>query len=136
MIKSATKDDIPRIVAMVKKFHASADQPQEFIESDAVGFVSEMIQSPSAIVLTTEKSVIAGILAQSPINIGWKICFELCWWSEDGKGSLLAKSFMKTALELGANEIRFSCRSSTPEIGNHLERMGFSHDELVYRRVF
>ena len=136
MVKSATKDDIPRIVAMMREFHASAEQPQEFIEGDAAAFVSEMIQNQRAIVLATEKGFIAGFMAQSPVNIGWNVCFELYWWAKDGKGDALAKKFMKTALELGANEIRFSYRPNTPKIGKHLERMGYVRDEICYRKVF
>lgn len=131
--RDAVASDLPMIVDLLEQFHGEADQPQEFNRQDTVEFMAGMIENH--IVIVSENGVICGIIAPTPVNKAWKVAFELYWYAKDGKGGKLLMNFMKTARELGASEIRLSSRVTTPKIGKFLERMGFSHDEQVYRSV-
>ncbi len=135
MIRDATLDDADMIVELWGRFHAQASPPYEFVADDASAFIGGMIESQDAIVLVSGRGVVCGFLVPAPVNFAWKIAMELCWWAEDGKGGELMKAFKKQALDMGADEIRISCRASTPKIGSHLERTGFALDEQVYTRI-
>lgn len=135
MIREATSSDVTMIVGLLHNFHAQDNPPYSFDADDTATFISNMIENPNAIVLVSDAGVICGFLAPCPVSFAWKIAMELYWWAEDGKGSQLMKSFKKHALDMGASEMRISCRASTPKIGSHLERTGFALDEQVYTRV-
>ena len=135
MIRAAKQSDIPMIVALWEDFHAEANPPYSFDKPSAYAFVGGMIESKDAIVLVSSRGVICGFVTPNPVNFEWKMAMELYWWAEDGKGGELMKAFKKQARDMGADEIRISCRASTPKVGNHLERTGFALDEQVYTRI-
>lgn len=135
MIREATNNDVAKIVDLLERFHADAEQPQRFIEKDTTVFMAGMIESPDAIVLISEDGLICGLIGSSPINSSWKIAFELFWYATDGQGSALLDEYMKKTDELGVDEVRLSHRAVTPKVGNHFNRMGLAHDETVYSRL-
>lgn len=136
MIRDATTADIPRIVDMMQRFHAIASQPQEFCRDSMASFMTGLIEAPGGIVLICDGGMISGAVTPSPVNAKWLICFELSWWSERARdGVRLMKTFAERAEIMGASEIRFSFRASTPKIGKFLIKSGFTHDEQVYTRL-
>lgn len=134
MIRTALIKDVPHIVDMMRDFHASADQPQEFDGASAFLFISDMIHN-NHIAYVSKGGFICGFVTPSPVNSEWKIALELYLWAEDGKGVQLMNAFTEAAERRGAKEVRFSCRANTPKFENHLHRVGYSHDEQVYTRV-
>lgn len=116
------------------EFHDKAGQPQTFDADSARDFMAGMIEG-GQIVLVNRGGFICGFVTPSPVNSKWFLALELFWWSDGGGGVALMDGFTKVAIERGANEIRFSCRASTPKIERYLKRVGYSHDEQVYKKV-
>lgn len=134
MIRTAIIKDVPNIVRMMREFHSEAKQLQEFDDISAYNFMANMIHE-NHIVYVSKGGFICGFVTPSPINSEWKIAMELFLWAKDGKGVQLMNAFTEAAERRGASEVRFSCRANTPKFENHLQRVGYTHDEQVYTRV-
>lgn len=132
-MRRARFSDIDRIVKLLERFHAQADQWQDFVRKDTERFIRNMM--PNGTVLVSDGGVICGFVTSSPVNSQWLIAMELYWYAEDGSGERLLQGFEQAAREQGANEIRMSHRASTGKVGRHLEKRGYRHDETVYARI-
>ena len=121
----ATVQDLPRLLQMGEKFHRMSQLPCRF---DAVAFGQTLLRLMNAndkTVLVTERGMIGGAIIPSYCDPDWNMAIELFWYSEDGRGLSLLRSFERWAKDKGADEIRMSSISSLPKAERIYTKMGY-----------
>jgi GNAT superfamily N-acetyltransferase len=134
MVRPATLDDIPALLAMGKAFHAESLLPCAF-DLDAMGAVlRQMIESDGAAVLMTDSGVIGGAMNPAYCDPTWLYAVELFWWAH-GDGMKLLRSFERWAQQAGAKEIRMTSLATLPRADRILRCVGYAPAEISYSKV-
>lgn len=134
MVRPATLDDIPALLAMGKAFHAAAILPCAF-DLNAMGAVLQaMIEADSAAVLMTDSGVIGGAINPAYCDPTWLYAVELFWWAQ-GDGLKLLRAFERWAQNAGAKEIRMTSLATLPRADRLLRCVGYAPAEVSYSKV-
>jgi hypothetical protein len=136
MIRRATGDDIPALLALARRFHAGSHWP-EYADYDAVSaanFVSASIKHDTAIVLCAERDgVVCGgicvVLAPLYFNDAAWVAQELYWYSESPKDAFaLLKEAEREAAKAGATVFMLGSQA-----GNQDDRFRTVYGRLGYQ---
>jgi len=133
VIRAATPDDIPRLVAWGREFHAAAALPCAYDEGATAGFLAQLIDAGQP-VLMHERGFIGGVLTPVYCDPAWLVAIEMFWWAERDGRQLLA-AFEAEAKARGAREIRMTSLSALPRADGLLRRLGYAATEISYSRV-
>lgn len=106
-MRRATVEDVPRILDMMERFHASEACAWPWDRQGAEDFLLAVLGAH--FVALTDRGFIVGVIQRHPLSPAWVYAAELFWWSEDGSGVRLMRAFQDWAVASGAKEIRYSC---------------------------
>ena len=134
MIREATKDDLPALLEMGRKFHAMSGHPMGFDEAAVSAFMISLIDNEAGCLLMTDKGVIGGVLAPAWCDPLWPMAIELFWWAEGG-GLKLMSEFEKWAESRGANEVRMTSLAAHQRAADLLQLKGYSPSEISFSKV-
>lgn len=135
MIRPATNNDIPSLVAWGRKFHDLAPHnPMGEYDPEAVArMLRFMIGSPQAMVLTNGSGAIGGVFAPVYFNPAKWMFEESFWWAHKDGMSLLDAA-IEESKAWGASFLLLSTleNDKSPAIHRVLARKGFSMLERRY----
>lgn len=139
MIRPATHQDIPVLLAMGEKFAELAKLTEHVgydPESMARSFAF-MIEDENCAIFVGERGAIGGNKAPHPFNHAHWIAQELFWWSEGGEGIRLLTVFEEWAREHCASLRMITLEAVEPErTGGLYRRLGFDPLEHGYIKIF
>ena len=128
MIREATKEDIPRLLVMCRKFFAASEYADiTKLDEDAMtSTLCGVIDNEQTCLLVPDDltGMVAGIVY--PFYFSTDVCAqELFWWSEGGHGRALLEAFEAWAKSRGANAVTMIC----------LDRLGRDRVESIYKKA-
>lgn len=132
MIRSATVEDMPRLLAWGKAFHKASGQPFRFDPVAVEGFLTGLMGNGAVIVSDT--GMIGGVLSPAYCDPEWIMAVELFWWAERD-GLALLRAFEDWAAERGASEVRMTSLAALPRADGILRRKGYAPAEISYQKV-
>jgi GNAT superfamily N-acetyltransferase len=133
-MREATLDDMPRLIAMGRLFHAGSGMPFGYNEEALSHVLAGLIASPTGAVIISDHGVIGGTLAPAYCDPEWQMAVELFWWAERD-GMPLLRAFEQWAADMGANEVRMTSLASLPRADALLRRKGYAPSEISYSKV-
>lgn len=139
MIRTATPQDIPSIVAMTGRLHAAARMVLPIDTTVTARFLSGLIAAPLGLVLVVDAGQgPAGFIAASigTASIAMlPIAIEHGWWAGGGGGLELLRRYEAWAQEQGCFAARMSTPPDNERAARILERRGYSISELAWAKV-
>ncbi len=121
MIRQATSDDLPRLMAVASEFWALSPWSSmvDMSEIAVCGLLEKAIEGGSCFV--GERGVIFGFMGPVWAAPDHKIAVELAWWGE-GEGLALLEAFETWAKDNGA-------------IGVQMSTLGAEHDDKTEAKL-
>jgi len=132
LIRPATPDDLPAIVAMGRKFHAASGMPMAYDAPTVERFAAGLIAGGGFFV--GDAGMIGGALVPAYCDPSWLMAVELAWWAERD-GMALLRAFEDWARESGAREVRMTSLAALPRADVLLRRKGYAATEISYQKV-
>ena len=137
MIREASADDMPEIMAMLAHLQMASGALGKFDEDAARTAAVAMMEGETTVMFRSRRGLIAGFTMTAWDAPDWLMAVEMWWWAEDGHWIPLLRAFERWAREMGANEIRISATSGpgNDQIRRIFQRAGFKPSEICYRKV-
>ncbi|RYG90110.1 MAG: hypothetical protein EON59_00590 [Alphaproteobacteria bacterium] len=138
MIRPATLDDLPALLAMGERFATAANLASHVgYDADSMALTfRHMIESPDALLLITDAldGAVGGLIYPHPFNHSQRVGQELFWWSEGREGLSLFEAVEAEARRLGAVFwTMITLDAIKPEATGRLyERRGYRRLETSY----
>jgi len=133
-MRQAQKEDIPRLVEMLRAFHAASNQSAGYDDKAIAALISTMIDADTACILTSDAGLIGGMLNPAYCDPRWIMAVEMFWWAK-GDGMTLLRGFEQWAGINGANEIRMTTLCNLPRADALLKHSGYTPSEISYSKV-
>lgn len=137
MIRNATYDDIPNIIAMGKTFTDMAGFSEHvgYCEETVEQTLKNLIDNDAGFLLIGE-GMIGGVIHPHPFNGNMIVGQELFWWSQGGDGFALKNEIEKQAKAKGCKFwIMLALECARPKaVGRLLERDGYRLIEHNYMK--
>ena len=133
-MRRATADDLPRLLAMGRQFHAASGVSCPFDPDAVAAVLANMIGSENSCLIVSEAGAIGGMLAPAYCARSWTMAIEMFWWAERA-GLHLLRAFEDWAREKGADEVRMTTLSALPRADLILRRKGYAPVEVSYTKV-
>lgn len=127
-------EDIPQIVGMVERLHASAGIVLPINVVVAARFLTGLIASPIGLVLTSGNGFLAASVGTASIAM-LPVAIEHGWWAEDRQGLSLLRAYEAWAREQGCFAARMSTPPNETRAARILERNGFALAEQAWVKV-
>lgn len=126
LIRSATMQDIPRIIDLIEKLAAAVNGlTVDRIKTGET--LAGLICDPAGVVLVSGAGFIAGRLGDTFISRDL-VAYEMGWFAEDRSGLRLLRAFEAWARERGAAMIAMSCNGGAAQ--EILRRAGYREAEI------
>lgn len=139
MIREATVEDIPRLLAMGRKFADLARLVEHvgYDPGDMANSFREIIEGEHYALFVGDAGAIGGMKSPHPFNYSHWIAQELFWWSEGGEGLRLLAAFEGWARASCHSLRMITLEAVEPErTGGLYRRLGFVPLEHGYIKVF
>lgn len=107
MITKATRDDMARVMACARAFHAYGVWKHVPLDEAAFEAFAGALIDGAGVILLSDDGFCGGILSPAYFNPSFVIAAELFWWGE-GEGRALREAFEAWAQQHGANAVQFS----------------------------
>ena len=136
MIREATTEDIPEIMALLAHLMMSSGALGKFDEDAARAGAINIIEGEDSVMFRSRRGLIAGFTMSAWHSPGWLMAVEMWWWAEDKQWIPLLRAFEKWARDRGADEIRISATAGPEnnQIQRIFSRVGFEPSEICYRK--
>ena len=143
-IRPATLEDVPRLVAMGRRFLASSAYAGTIAENPAqmAACATALITAPDGVVLVAEGPGglvgMLGLLIVSHALSGERVAGEVFWWVEPearGDGLRLLRAAEAWACGRGATRIQMIAPRAVPAVGRVYARRGYAPIETLYSRT-
>lgn len=136
MIREATRDDIPMIMEIGRRFADEAGVTQQvgWDDESVEGLVGNLIDHEDGIMLVGDKSILGGLVYAHPFNRHRRIFQELFWRSEGREGLKLLVEAEKLASAKGASRSLMLDVASMPGAERIYERRGYSLTERTFTK--
>ena len=136
MIRRATAEDIPRIVAMGRRHHGMMPMTVDYDDASMAATVAQVMASASAVCLVSDHGSIAGVITPQFFAAQAAVATELWWHSFDGSGLALLDALEAWARERGASELSVATLEAHRPAGaaRVLSRRGFVPSQRVYAK--
>lgn len=142
-IREATRDDLPRVVAMFARF-VRESQYRQYIGNHpdhAARMMAQLIDREDwALFVVEQDDDVIGMLGlmlfDQPFS-GERLATELFWWLDPehrGHGGWLLKRGEKWAKAHGATRISMMAPADKPRVAETYRRLGYAEVEHVYQR--
>ncbi len=139
MIRTATNEDIPAIVGMIERLHASIGVVLPVDVAVTSKFVGLLIASPLGWVRVWDAGqgttgFLAASIGTATISMV-PVAAEHGWWAEGGGGLRLLRAYEAWAKEQGCFAARMSTPPHNKRAAEILERCGFAPAEQAWVKV-
>lgn len=139
MIRSATSEDIPAIVGMIERLHASVGVMLPLDAAVTAHFVGLLITSPLGWVKVWDTGqaptgFLAASIGTATISMV-PVAAEHGWWAEGGGGLRLLLAYLGWAKAQGCFAARMSTPPHNKRAAEILERCGFAPAEQAWVKV-
>lgn len=135
MIRLAVEQDIPRLLAMGRKFHDVSPYAEMKFDDDAVSeLFRRMMASENAIILCHDFGFIGGVLTPFYFSPTTVAASELFWWAERD-GMTLLSHFEAWAEVMGAACVTMSTLDGSDRLGRVMARRGYRAVERSFLRM-
>lgn len=146
ILRKATQADVPTVLLMIKKFHASCSYKDiPFSEAKTLTLIANAANDhPDNYCMVADKDgVVVGILAASlhaPLFSEESVAVELGWWVEpeyrNGKAGLgLIRDFEKWAASKNVRVVQLSTLGTTdPTVEDFFKRIGYYKVETTWHK--
>lgn len=146
MIRAATLDDVPAIVAMSERFYATTSYCEwaDFCPETVANLATTLVHDHVMLVADVSGKV-AGMVglfvAPHMFNVNRRGAYEVVWWVEPeaqgaGVGKALLAAIEPACRAKGADAIQMvHLASSPPQASAIYERMGYRHTESSYTKI-
>lgn len=146
MIRSATLEDVPNIVAMSRKFYATTMYSETVpFDADTVWDLVEMLIATSVMLVAEVDSMVVGmagaLVSPNLFNRNISTACEIVWWVDPeqanlGAGKKLFERLQAECKELEAKALQMVTLASSPKHAAMIyERAGFVQSETSYTKV-
>jgi hypothetical protein len=140
MIRLATTEDMPAILEMAKRFHASS--PWAFMPIDEAHLTAHMTQfidgDNSAVFVLDDMTGGIGLFVSPVYFSDTKVAQETFWYCESpGNGGALLDVAERWAKNMGAAQMSMICLEgkNTDIVGKIYERRGYRPTEHTYMKA-
>lgn len=144
MIRPAMVSDIPALIEMGMRFHASTayakllSPDKAVVEETLFGLIN--IESGAVFVDDRDGVLVGAILGMIVPHFitGENVCGELSWWVDPecrGAGRQLLKALEEWALIKGASAINVTEPPGNPRVGRFYEHAGYQRVEVTYTKA-
>jgi GNAT superfamily N-acetyltransferase len=136
MIRRATAEDIPRIVAMGRRHHGMSAKNVAYDGDSMAATVASLIAAPGGECLVSSYGSIAGVITPQFFNAQTVVALEVWWHSFDGTGLVLLDALEAWAREGGAVELCITTLEAHRPKGatRVLTRRGFVPSHRVFTK--
>ena len=117
---NATPADIDQLAELGAAFHASVKPEWPWSEGCFRDTLSTLLQIGH--VTISANGFMAGYSAAHPLTPDWIVAHEALWFAPDGDGPAHFRAFRKWAKDIGANEIKWSCRADNARVSRFYSR--------------
>ncbi len=137
MIREATPDDLPDLVAMLRRLHAGTWRVGAFDTNAVRETLLLLMSGENSVVFRSDGGLFSGHINPAWFSPVWFIALEISWWAEDGRWLPLLSAFGAWAADHGANEVRMvsTIGPKSHRIRRVLDRYGYVPQEIGYRKV-
>lgn len=135
MIRRASTEDIPQIVAWGKDFHAYGPWRHVPFDAEALtAFIAGVIEK--GVVFLSDTGMIGGVLSPVYFNPAYVLAVEFFWWAPKGGGTPLREAFEAWAKEEGAHEVQFAALAddNRERVERIYARAGYSPREIAFSK--
>ena len=142
MIRTATREDVPALVAMGERFADSPDYRLVLRNNpDQLAITAEMLVTSeigTMLVLESDRQLVGmiGMVCMPHFLSGELFAGEVCWWVDPehrGGGLRLMKAAEAWALARGALTIQMIAPNA--RVGQLYERLGYTWTESMYQKA-
>lgn len=144
MIRVATEDDIPAIVAMSRKFYATTSYAEHApMDDETVAALARQLMDSVMLVAEADGQVVGMVgLVVAPFMFNHSInaAYEVVWWVEpEAQGSGIGKQLLaaidNACIARSASiVVMVTLASSPPQAAALYERAGYTHSETSYTK--
>lgn len=138
MIRTATPDDLPKLLEWGRHFAESVDLPGGYDPESAEGLFRQLMDA--GILLIGEGGAVGAFVHPSPYNAAHVTGQELFWWVEpehrgNGTGKALFDALQVAVAEAGAGSFTMSTLGDHG-IGRFYESRGYRQTDQNYTKTF
>ena len=135
MIREATTEDLPDIVAMLARLRVASGALGNFDRQAAYETASNIMDD--GVIFRSERGLFAGRTMVAPNAPSWLMAYKIWWWSEDGQWLPLLRKFEGWAKERGAGEVGMTSTIGPVSVRlvKVFRRAGYEPREIGYRKV-
>lgn len=140
MIRAATLDDIPAMVAMGKRFTDKAGFADHigYDEASVEALLTGLIEGDTGVCLIGPDCMASALVFPHPYNRAHNTAQELFWWSEGLQGLRLFDALERAVKAKGAHSlIMITVEAINPDkTGQFYTRKGYRPTERSFMKVF
>lgn len=135
MIREATFDDIPAIMALGREFADEAGVTARVGWDDACvwDLLAGLIESPDGILLVSENGMIGGVVYPHPFS-GLRVFVEMFWRAKDGNGLALLSAAEEAARQRGAAQMVMIAMDDMARTRRLYSRIGYAPVEVQFMK--
>lgn len=140
MIRTATREDIPRIVEMGLRFHRESTYRNHLSSNpEQIGLLAEKVMTSGICLVSEQNGVVCGMIGVVlfPHFIsGELIAGEVAWWVEPehrGSGLKLMREAERRAREAGATKMQMIAPNA--HVAAVYERLSYEFVESAYQKT-
>lgn len=135
MVREATFDDIPAIMALGREFADEAGVTARVGWDDASvwDLLAGMIESPDGILLVSDNGMIGGVVYPHPFS-GMRVFVEMFWRAKDGQGTALLAAAEAAAKARGAERMFMIAMDDMERTRRLYARIGYAPVEVQFMK--
>lgn len=135
MIREATFNDIPAIMALGREFADEAGVTARVGWDDASvwDLLAGLIENPDGILLVSDNGMIGGMVYPHPFS-GLRVFAELFWRAKDGKGLALLEAAEEAAKARGAKRMAMIAMDDMERTRRLYSRIGYAPVEVQFMK--
>lgn len=137
MIRQATPDDMPHILACARAFHAYGVWKHVPLDETAFCAFAEAVVNGAGAIFVSDDGMCGGVVSPFYFNPAFRLAAELFWWAPS-EGRALREAFEAWAKDQGASAVQFSAMADEhlPAVSRLYRMAGFKPVETAFVKEF